>query len=148
MSKDCTPTATETFAQWFDRQGLKHFKAQELTWYFSRVRNGVKNSQPPRALWPNILPTLRILDRLREKLGKAVNISSTFRSLAYNRQVGSGDGSQHVKFTAIDFSVSGLTPAKVFAALLDMRNKGEWTGGLGKYPTFVHIDTRGHNATW
>lgn len=145
MSK---PKEGESFSQWFDRQGFKYFKAQELTWYFSRVRNGVKNSEPPRNIWVNILPTFKVLDKLREKLGKPINISSTYRDLDYNKTVGSSNASQHVKFTAVDFSVSGVSPSKVFSTLLDMRNKGEWKGGLGKYPTFVHIDTRPNNATW
>jgi uncharacterized protein YcbK (DUF882 family) len=142
------PTATETFSQWFNRQGLKHFKANELEWYFSKVRNGVSNKPPARALWANIIPTLRILDRLREDIGKPINISSTYRDKPYNRAIGSGDGSQHVRFTAIDFTVSGMTPSQVFKRLLAMRERGEWTGGLGKYPSFVHIDTRKNNATW
>jgi uncharacterized protein YcbK (DUF882 family) len=144
----CKPKTGETFAQWFGRQGFKYFKANELEWYFSKVRNGVSNKAPARSLWPNIVPTLRVLDRLREEVGKPINISSTYRDKPYNRAIGSGDGSQHVKFTAVDFTVSGMTPGQVFNKLKAMRTRGEWVGGLGKYRTFVHIDTRKNNATW
>lgn len=143
-----TPTKTETFSQWFDRQGFKYFKAHELTWYFSKVRNGVKNQEPPRELWNNIIPTLRILDELRAHFGKPVNINSTYRALPYNRALKSPDGSLHVKFKAVDFTVSGVSPTTVFSTLSKWRASGKFVGGLGKYPTFVHIDTRGNNATW
>jgi uncharacterized protein YcbK (DUF882 family) len=143
-----TPTATETFAQWFDRQGLKHFKARELEWYFSKVRNGVSNKYPPRAMWPNILPAMRILDKLRAEVGKPITISSTYRDLPYNRAIGSGNGSQHPKFTAVDFTVKDMTPEQVFNKLMAYRTQGLFRGGLGKYRTFVHLDTRGTNATW
>lgn len=145
---DKTPKPNETFSAWFDRQGFKHFKAQEFTWMFGRVNKGVKNSEPPRELWSNIIPTVKVLDSLRAKLGKPITLNSTYRAIPYNRSVGSPDGSQHVSFTAIDFTVSGMKPTQVFKELLAMRNRGEWVGGLGKYPSFVHIDTRKNNATW
>lgn len=143
-----TPTVTETFSEWFERQGLRHFDADELTWYFKKVRNGVRNKEPKRELWPNILPTLWILDDLREHFGRPLNISSTYRDLPYNRAIGSPDGSMHVKFNAVDFTVSGVSPATVFKQLVKWRNQGKFVGGIGKYPTFVHLDTRKYNATW
>jgi len=29
-----------------------------------------------------------------------------------------------------------------------MREEGLFRGGLGLYKTFIHLDTRGRNATW
>lgn len=145
---NCKAKTGETFEQWFARQKFRNFKARELTWYFSKVRNGVKNTYPPRSMWHNIVPTLRVLDDLRDHYGKAVNISSTYRSLAYNRTIGSPDGSLHRKFNAVDFSVSGKTPAVVAAELKWWRNQKKFVGGIGKYRTFIHLDTRNYNATW
>lgn len=142
------PGPDESFESWFAKLKLRHFKADELTWMFSRVNKGVRNSMPVRGLWPNIAPTLRVLDDLRAHLGKPVTLTSSYRSVLYNRSVGSGDGSQHVKFTALDFKVAGVTPTQVFKVLDGWRKSGRIKGGLGKYPTFIHFDTRGHNATW
>jgi len=147
-NKATTPTTCESFSEWFTKQAFRHFKADELTWYFSRVRNGVRNSEPPREIWANIVPTLRILDDLRAHLGKPITISSTYRAIPYNRQIRSPDTSLHVSFKAVDFTVKGASPAEVFRTLSAWRKAGKWVGGLGKYPTFVHIDTRGSNATW
>lgn len=148
MKRGPTPTKTETFSEYFDRQGFKHFKARELTWMFSRVNKGVRNSEPPRALWSSIVPTIHVLDALRARLGVSITLTSTYRSKAYNRSVGSGDGSQHPKFTAVDFKANGITPAMVAKTLRQMRARGEFTGGVGLYKTFVHLDTRASNADW
>jgi uncharacterized protein YcbK (DUF882 family) len=142
------PTATETFSAWYSRQGIRNFKADELIWYFSKVRNGIRNSEPPRDIWPNIIPTLRILDELRDHIGKPITISSTYRAILYNRALKSPDTSLHTSFKAVDFTVSGRTPAQVFTILKGWRDAGKWVGGLGQYPSFVHIDTRKGNATW
>ncbi len=136
------------FNEWFASKGFRYFKADELTWYFGKVRNGVRNQFPPRELWENIVPTLRVLDDLRHHLMRPITINSTYRALPYNRTIGSPDGSLHVKFKAIDFTVKDTSPAKVFATLDAWRQSGRITGGLGKYPSFVHFDTRGRNATW
>jgi uncharacterized protein YcbK (DUF882 family) len=143
-----TPTATESFSEWFARQGFRYFKADELTWYFGRVRNGIRNSEPPRALWPNIVPTIRVLDDLRAHFGKPLTISSTYRALPYNRAIGSPDGSLHVQFKAADFSVSGVSPRQVAEVLDSWRRAGKIVGGVGTYRTFTHYDCRSRNATW
>lgn len=142
------PLPNETFAGWFARQNFRHFQADEISWMFRRVNKGVRNSEPPREIWVNIVPPLRLLDDLRAHLGAAITLNSTYRNLPYNRSVNSGDGSSHVKFNAIDFKVAGHSPSKVFAILHAWRAAGKFTGGLGKYPNFVHIDTRKSNTTW
>ena len=139
-----------TFKDWFDSQGIKHFGAAEFESYFAARRKGVKNSQPPRKLWPNIVPTLRIVDDLRESLGKPCRILSSYRSPDYNRAVGGATHSQHLEFNALDIAFDGVSPRQVYERLLEWRKAGKFTGGLGLYPSsgFVHIDTRGSNATW
>lgn len=149
MSRESTPIKNESFTEWFDRQGIRHFKADEFTSYFNVTRRGVKNSEPPRAMWEGILPTLRVVDDLRAHLGRSIVILSSYRSPEYNAAIdGAARKSYHMSFIALDISVAGHSPSSVFAKLLDWRNDGRFKGGLGKYSTFVHIDTRGYNATW
>jgi uncharacterized protein YcbK (DUF882 family) len=142
--------ATETFSEWFAAQKFRHFDAGEFTNYFARERNGVKNSPPQRRLWKNIVPTLRIADELRESFGKPCSILSSYRAPAYNKTVGGAPLSQHLEFKAIDIAIDSISPQRVYARLLGWRKAGKFTGGLGVYPSsgFVHIDTRGRNATW
>jgi len=68
---------------------------------------------------------------------------------AYNAAIdGAAAKSFHMRFQALDISVEGKTPKQVFAVLKKWRDAGKFRGGLGLYRTFVHIDTRGSDATW
>jgi N-acetylmuramoyl-L-alanine amidase len=140
----------ESFNDWFASQGFRHFTADEFTSYFARERKGVKNSAPPRSLWKNIVPSLRIVDELRASLGKPCRILSSYRSPAYNKAVGGAPLSQHKEFTALDIAFDGVPPERVYERLIEWRKAGKFVGGLGLYPSsgFVHIDTRGRNSTW
>ena len=141
---------TDTFTDWFNARQFRHFGAGEFTAYFGAVRKGVRNSTPPRALWDNLVPTLRIVDALRGHLGKPCRILSSYRSPDYNRAVGGAPQSQHLQFNALDIAFDGVRIGIVYAILQAWRKEGKFTGGLGFYPSsgFVHIDTRGNNATW
>ena len=139
-----------TFKDWFESQGFKHFGAGEFESYFAARRSGVKNSQPPKRIWKNILPTLRIVDDLRASFGKPCRILSSYRSPDYNRTVGGAARSQHLEFNALDIVFDGVSPRQVYERLLEWRKAGKFTGGLSLYSSsgFVHIDTRGSNASW
>lgn len=142
--------AKNAFTDWFDAQGFRHFGAGEFTRYFGAVRKGVKNSTPPRKLWKNLVPTLRIVDELRASFGKPCRVLSSYRSPDYNRTVGGAALSQHLQFNALDITIDGVSALAVYDRLLQWRREGRFVGGLGYYPSsgFVHIDTRDYNATW
>ena len=139
-----------TFSDWFAAQRFRNFGAGEFTSYFARERKGVKNSLPPRRIWKNIVPVLRIVDELRDSFGKSCTILSSYRSPDYNKTVGGAPLSQHLEFKALDIAFDGISPQRVYDRLLEWRKAGKFIGGLGLYPSsgFVHIDTRGRNATW
>ena len=139
-----------TFSDWFESQKFRHFGAREFESYFVAQRRGVTNSLPPRNIWKNIVPALRIVDELRDSFGRSCTILSSYRSPGYNRAVGGASSSQHLEFTALDITFDGISPQRVYDRLLEWRKAGKFTGGLGLYPSsgFVHIDTRGRNATW
>ena len=138
------------FSDWFESQQFRHFDASEFESYFAAQRKGVTNSPPPQRLWKNIVPALRIVDELRESLGKPCRILSSYRSADYNKTVGGVPLSQHRNFTALDISFNGVSPKKVYDRLLEWRKAGRFVGGVGIYPSagFVHIDTRARNSTW
>ena len=127
---------------------LRHFSPQEITSYAFRERGGVMNSLPPRELWRNIVPTLWLVDQLREYLNKPITLSSIYRSHEYNQQVGGATQSYHMRNMAIDFVVDSVSPGRVHEILLNMRAAGSFLGGIGKYHHFTHVDTRGSAATW
>ena len=142
------PRKNETFEEYIDRQNVRHFTGDELAKYFDRKRGEVTNDYPPRAIWQRFLPTLRIVDDLRTTLGCPVRITSHYRSPKYNKAVGGAPLSQHKQFRAADVQTDGATPHEVYKILSLWRDQGRFTGGLGLYSTFVHVDTRGTNANW
>ncbi len=91
-----------------------------------------------------------MVDELRASFGKPCRILSSYRSPDYNRALGGASLSQHLEFTALDIAFDGVSPKQVYDQLVQWRKAGKFTGGLGLYPSsgFVHIDTRGRNATW
>ena len=127
---------------------LRHFKPVEITSYARRKRGSATNGLPPGNLWLNIVPTLWVLDQLREETGDPITLTSIYRNEEYNRAVGGVSNSQHKQNAAIDFQCKTMSPKQAFNRLKKMRDAGTFRGGLGVYATFVHLDTRGTNHTW
>lgn len=142
----------QAYQEWLREQGLRFGFATEIPALADRTKLSVQNDTPPEALWPNILPTVRLVEAIREKFGPTV-VRSAYRSVEYNIAVYEEIGrrptdSEHSRNTAIDFSCEKGTPAEWLAELKAMRAAGLFQGGLGLYNTFVHVDTRGVNAEW
>lgn len=86
-----------------------------------------------------------LFEDIRQFLGnKPIAVTSAFRTLDYNSAVGGARASQHVQGRALDIVHSKLTPIEVHRALRELQHAGKLPllGGLGDYPTFVHIDIR------
>jgi hypothetical protein len=146
------PTAAPegSFADWFAKQGFRRFTAQNFISYFNKIsQGGVRNSEPPKEKWNNIVPTLRIVEDLCDSFGTTCTITSSYRSPAYNASTpGAAKYSLHLEFKALDISFPGVSASTVYARLKQWRDNGKWTGGLGSYPGFTHIDTRSYNTNW
>ena len=96
-----------------------------------------------------------LLQAIREHFGKAVTITSGYRTAAHNAAVGGSKSSQHLLGRAADFWVEDTPVASVAAyaeTLLPAR------GGIGRYPKdashpkrrtgWVHLDTRADKSRW
>ena len=84
-----------------------------------------------------------VLEQVREHFGNPVVITSGNRCAWYNQQIGGVSNSLHVLGRAADIKVKGVSPDTVADFLEDK------TSGLGRYPTFTHVDSRtGFNARW
>jgi len=83
------------------------------------------------------------LNAIREHFGQPVIITSGCRCSAWNKAQGGAAGSQYLRGRAADIVVKGVHPADVaaFANTLNL-------GGIGVYPDFTHIDTRGGKVRW
>ena len=141
----------EEYETWLAGLQLRFFRPREITHYASASRNGVKNSLPSRELWENLPPVLWVLDQLRQSIDLPIRLTSIYRSPEYNHKgVKGSPRSFHMRNCAVDFQIDGMSPQQAFNRLNKMRHAGCFTGGLGAYSTFCHIDAglRGRNATW
>ncbi|SHJ81313.1 Peptidase M15 [Rubritalea squalenifaciens DSM 18772] len=114
-----------------------------------KTRGRTTNSLPPRHMWSHIAGTLRVIDKLAARLNAPVDdLLSIYRSPQYNRAVRGRSRSQHMENRAVDVKFRGVSAWTVSSNARKLRNAGLFKGGVGRYSSFTHIDTRGHNAEW
>lgn len=86
-----------------------------------------------------------VLQQIRDHFGKAVTITSAFRTANHNKKVGGATYSQHCYGKAADIKVSGVAPSKVAEYVETLMPN---TGGIGRYSTFTHVDVRATKSRW
>lgn len=164
----------DLYSSWLKACGIRYFTAPELTrhkWRHTRlVQPGTSGAWaelllvlgiepwpagiwpilpkclvPEPALWPSILPALRVLDRFRHYLDAPVTAISGYRIPAYNEQIKGSLNSFHMFNCCVDFTYSarnehGELDAAIFYRFYSSlyKVKGD---GVGVYPSFIHFDT-------
>ena len=86
-----------------------------------------------------------VLQKIRAHFGKAVTITSAYRTPTRNKAVGGTTSSQHLYGMAADIKIKGISP-KTVADYAETLLPGK--GGIGIYDTFTHIDVRATKARW
>jgi uncharacterized protein YcbK (DUF882 family) len=111
--------------------------------------NSKDGSQMPAVVRENIEALAKNLQALREFFGAEISINSGYRSPAHNEAVGGASKSQHLKGTAADIVVEGITPDQVADTIEKLITEGKMKqGGIGRYNSFTHYDIRGEKARW
>ncbi len=139
----------QAYARYLKGLRLKFVTPEQVIKAHARRKGSVWNSLPPMSMWRSMGSTLKAADRLAATIGMPVKtVTSAYRSPAYNRRCpGAKRNSWHMRNYALDLQFSTST-YKVAQAARYIRDKGYFKGGVGRYSSFVHIDTRGHNADW
>lgn len=87
---------------------------------------------------------VRRLQQMRDRFRRPIVITSGYRCPTHNRAIGGVPGGQHERGTAADIRVVGIDPNSVAAVAESYFSDG----GLGRYRTHTHVDTRGSRARW
>ena len=131
---------------------------------------------PPEWIEDRLRPLCEMIEIIRSNAGDLpIAIDSGYRTLAYDEkiykahvaavgddgQVAPATRSQHPAGHAADIKHARLSPLAMFNLVLQLFEKGELPslGGVGVYPSFIHVDTRprpgadgtptgGHLAVW
>ena len=117
-----------------------HFRVQEF-----RCKDGSDPVFVDTAL-------VELLEQLRAHFGKAVTITSGYRTPAHNAKAGGTRFSQHLYGRAADIRVQGVSVEDIAAYAESLMP--DW-GGVGRYPVkagratgWVHVDTRQNKSRW
>lgn len=138
----------KSYVAFLERLRLRHLKVEQIIEPHLKRRGKVQNTLPPKKLWRQMRPTLLATDRLAEKLGEPVrDVISAYRSPEYNRACRAARDSYHMRNMALDLQFRS-SPRTVALAARELREKGVFQGGVGRYSGFTHLDTRGQKADW
>lgn len=89
--------------------------------------------------------TVNALEAARQFFGKAIHITSAYRTKSYNSKIGGAYGSLHTTGQAVDCYISGQSPSLLakFFEVYGMK-------GVGCYydDSFVHVDSRSSKFLW
>ncbi len=129
----------------------ENFSYKEMTYnrWANKEQQQRTNDEVSDEVLVNLIELCKNLEVLREKLGKPISISISFRPLFWELLKGRSGKSQHTKGKAADIKVPGLTPSEVADWIEILIKEGKMKqGGLKAYKTFVHYDVRGVKARW
>ncbi|MCF8008053.1 MAG: DUF882 domain-containing protein [Methylovulum sp.] len=85
-----------------------------------------------------------LLELIRRQLDTPIYVLSGVRCLKHNRNVKGALNSQHLIGKAADIHVPNMSTKKLY----DFIDKKFNVGGMGLYPSFIHIDIRSGHARW
>jgi uncharacterized protein YcbK (DUF882 family) len=114
--------------------------------HLSWAELGCKDGTPYPAEWRDrrAIPLAVEFERIRAVVGEPITVLSAYRTPVYNRKVGGARASQHPEGRALDLKPpKGWTVDRFYAVIREIAGDPRSAiNGLGKYPTFIHIDIR------
>ena len=139
----------ERYAKYIQSLNLRNITPRMVLAPHFKSRGRVSNALPPKSYWGKMGPTLKVIDKMVTHIGAPLKeIVSAYRSPYYNRAVGGKSKSYHMQNMACDIKFSGVSTYHVAYIAKQVRSQGFYKGGIGRYSSFVHVDTRGANIDW
>lgn len=116
-----------------------HFSLAELTASNTAKRRGFDNTPSPYVL-ENLRVTAEAMEEIRAILGKAIIVTSGFRSAIVNQLVGGSQSSAHVQGFAVDFISPGFgTPFEVAREIAKHKDELKYDQLIHEYRDWTHI---------
>ncbi len=129
--------------KWIDRVVAPHWRELDLRqWPWAHFSPRELASRGDGSVCA-VLTAGDLLERLRRLIGKPLAITSAYRDPIHNARVGGAPLSRHKVGDAFDIRLADLNRFE----LADAAAEVGFTG-MGKYQTFLHIDTRPGHALW
>lgn len=115
-----------------------------LSWSELACKDALRTPYPAEWRGDRAVALAREFESIRTAIGAPIRIGSAYRTPEHNRAIGGAKDSQHVQGRALDlYPPTGWTIARFYAAIRAIAgDERSAIGGLGLYPTFVHIDIR------
>jgi zinc D-Ala-D-Ala carboxypeptidase len=101
-------------------QLTKNFTLAEMTFSQTATRNNIKNIPDQQDIKNLKLLCQKILQPLRDNLGKPIKITSGYRSPALNKAIGGSQNSQHSLGQAADIVVVGMTARQICQRIIKL----------------------------
>lgn len=124
----------ETESKYQAMNGIKHFKLSEFKCHCGCGETRID------------IRLVKILDEIRDYYGKPAVITSGYRCVKHNKDVGGVTGSWHTKNKASDFYIDGVNVTELLSHCIDLRNQGKirytYTNNTSMNGV-VHIDIGG-----
>jgi len=97
-------------------QLTKNFTLAEFLRSQTATRLNIEEQfNPPQEVIDNLtILCKKVLQPLRDKIRKAVSVSSGYRCFKVNKAIGGATNSQHLKGQAADISAGGFTPEQLY----------------------------------
>ena len=83
------------------------------------------------------------LQKLRDFIGKPINITSGYRTPERNKRIGGSSKSKHMEGIAADIYVDGMSTEELYYIVKHFN-----FNGIGIYNYHVHVDVREKKAFW
>ncbi len=137
------------YARYIQSLNLRNITPRMVLAPHFKTRGSTYNSLPPKVYWKKMAATLKVVDTMVTRMGAPLReITSAYRSPRYNRAVGGKSKSYHMQNLALDLQFRGVSPYHASYVAKQLRTQGHFKGGIGRYSSFIHVDTRGTNVSW
>lgn len=124
----------------------KNFTLVELISSETALRRGIDNNPPTAAINQLKILVENVLQPLRDRYCKPINVTSGYRSPRLNKAIGGSSNSQHCFGQAVDFTVPKEDYKEVFEIIKGMEfDQLIWEFGNDHAPQWIHVSFNAQN---